>query len=156
MTSDLRVFVTLLKSDLETLGALEATLDNEREALEKRDLGALQNITVVKNRYLEKTRDNARQKVTWLSSTGLTTPRFLELLKTRAAPTFGLYAEAETRIAALRRKNAINGRLILRARQVNERLMDILRGKGVLPPDLYTASGRKLSAAEGSQPLVRA
>ncbi len=155
MSFDLQPFVTLLKADLNILGALEATLDAERKALEKRDIVALRELTGTKNHYLDQTRDNARHRVAWLSATGLATPRFLDLLRSRAAPVFALHAEAERKVESVRRKNAVNGRLILRARQVNERLMDILRGKGVLPPDLYMANGRKLSAAEGSQPLAQ-
>jgi flagellar biosynthesis/type III secretory pathway chaperone len=156
MTSDLNSFVSLLKTDIAVLSAMEQILAAERGALESRDLPTLQELTIEKNKYLNLTRENARKRLTWLDGTGLSKQRFLDLVRVKAASVYALYVEAEKKVRTIHGMNAINGKILARTQQANQRLMDIIRGKGVMPADLYTQAGRKLSADEGSQPLAQA
>ncbi|MBK8973146.1 MAG: flagellar protein FlgN [Hahellaceae bacterium] len=156
MTADLKVFIDLLKHDLETLALLERLLSEERMALESRDLRALQTLTPEKNTLLDTMAENTRQRIAWLDSTGMGKSRFLELIKAKAASVHALYTRAESELVRIKQMNEVNGRILIRTQQVNERLMDIIRGKGHLTADLYAANGQKTSSDGSAHSLALA
>lgn len=156
MSADLKIFIELLKKDVETLNHLECLLSEERAALESRDLVTLQTLTNQKNAILELMAENARQRLAWLESTGLSKSRFLELVKAKAPPVHALYMRTESELSRIKAINEVNGRILLRTQQVNERLMDIIRGKGHMTSDLYAANGQKMSADGAAHSLALA
>lgn len=153
MAADLNRFIALLKTDLSLLGQLEQTLLTERSALEDRQLDRLQQATQQKLDLLQQVRQNARERQSWLDSTGLPAKRFLELMAVKAPAVHSLYRQAEQKLGDIKRQNDVNGRILHRSQQVTERLLDILRGKGLVRTMVYGNDGRTRADA-GSGGMV--
>lgn len=148
MAPDLNSLIQLLKADHQLLTQLESLLQQEQTALENRELDTLQELTSQKNQLLHSYAEQAGKRRQWMEKTGLPAERFLALLSQKAPAVYGIYQRTEAKLKRVHHLNEVNGRILMRTQQVNQRLMDILRGKAADTPNLYGKSGQKTSGEE--------
>ncbi|ABC31420.1 putative flagella synthesis protein FlgN [Hahella chejuensis KCTC 2396] len=148
MSADLKVFIDLLKQDLQTLSQLEDVLQQERDSLEQSDIETLQRIIESKLPLLQQIESHARARMQWVSQTGLSIDRFLSLLKEKAPPVMKLYRQCESCLANIHKLNEVNGRIIARSQQRTTKMMQIIRGQSQ-HMQLYGKNGAEKSVGEG-------
>lgn len=127
--AELSQLIQLLKSDHQQLDLLEQTLLDEQNALENRELDKLKTISETKNRLLDQYGNHAVQRIEWMGKTGMKPREFLALLREKAPAVYAIYEKTESKLRRVQTLNEINGRILHRTQMVNNRLMDILRGK---------------------------
>ncbi|AZZ91378.1 flagellar protein FlgN [Hahella sp. KA22] len=147
MSADLKVFIDLLKQDLQTLSQLEDVLQQERDSLEQSDIETLQRIIECKLPLLQQIESHARTRTQWVSQTGLPIERFLSLLKEKAPPVMKLYRQCESSLANIHKLNEVNGRIIARSQQRTTKMMQIIRGQSQ-QMQLYGKNGTEKSVGE--------
>ncbi|MDX5298663.1 MAG: flagellar protein FlgN [Gammaproteobacteria bacterium] len=142
----------LLEQDLVTLSQLQATLADERKALDSRDTAVLQKITHDKDALLNQLRERARSKVCTLVNIGYRPEKghpgdFIRASGVR--PLIDLWEQAERGLRDVQFQNEVNGRVIGHLQRRLARLADIMRGKAQ-QPKLYGAQGQERSVGHTS------
>lgn len=148
---------SLLQEDLTNISQLEAILQQEREAITRRDTKNINRITQQKKELIQQLDGRAKSKATLLAKSGLgIRPGHVEesLRKLGDAELMTLWQESRSALENCKEKNMTNGLLISRSLQRTNKLMTIIRGQAKAP-SLYGQRGKETSYS-GSQHLGKA
>ena len=150
---------SLLKRDLANLDQLEKTLETEHEALSRNDMEHLDQAREQKDELLKAIRERAKRKIHILVNMGYRPD------SGRAASAFlreetgdeGLitaWQEAQKKLEACQRRNAVNGRIINHMQRRLTRISDIIRGSN--PNQSLYGSGGETRSLNASNVLTTA
>ncbi|WP_347329498.1 flagella synthesis protein FlgN [Marinimicrobium locisalis] len=149
----------MLAQDIQSIEQLQQTLEQERAALEQRDLSALPPVIEAKNQLMAALGEHALQRQAWLDSTGLSRDHegWQQWLKQRpeTASQVEEWQHLAERFAHCRELNEINGKIIHRSQQTLGQMLNLMRGQNNEGPSLYDARGHSGSSG-GSQTLGKA
>ncbi|MBB4866154.1 flagella synthesis protein FlgN [Pseudomonas nitritireducens] len=134
--------LNLINGDIEAASTLLQLIDDEYQALQARDLDALQKLLDSKLPLLQQLEQNGRIRTQALLQAGLSADRSGLAQIAQATGNAQLSARAEELSALLARcqdANQRNGRIIRSGQTSTERTLDILRGQDT--PRLYDRYG---------------
>jgi len=159
MTPSPELVSAMLTKDQTDIEQLQQLLELEREALAKRDHGALPELIEGKSLRLSALGEHALQRQNWLRSAGLSCDHkgwlhWLDQNPGTRTQRDDWEALAE-RFRHCREQNEINGKIIARAQHTLGRLLDVIRGQEEGAPELYNAKGRAGNTG-GSGTLIKA
>ncbi|GGC07819.1 hypothetical protein GCM10011352_37660 [Marinobacterium zhoushanense] len=137
----------LIEQGVELLRELEKLLQEERSALEQRDLEAIQRATSSKESLLAAIHENFTARHTLLSNLGVELSaegweRYLKTLPGENALKLGeLWQTLADALAQVQQESTVNQQIILRGQESTERLLNLLQGKNQ-KSQLYGSSGK--------------
>ncbi len=147
----------LLHQDLAELDTLSRLLDDEKDAVRRRDVAQLQQLADAKQKLIGNLEQRAKNKATLLAKSPLKVrPGEVrdKLASLNNAELLKLWDEAYKSMAHCKQRNLLNGKIISLSLQRTHRLMDLLRGQG----NQVTTYGNKGNSqhASGSTTIARA
>lgn len=148
-TPDWSLFDRALQQDIAHSEKLLAVLLSERQALETREYGDLENLIAQKKTWVERLESNAAQRQHWLSQRGLSDDfAALNAVKQQAPEVATRWETAAAAWRECQTANQVNEQICRRTRLVVERVLDILRGQTAASAT-YDAKGYSQRAQSG-------
>lgn len=155
----------LIAHDLASANELLTLLETENEALLSRDRDRISDILTRKQDLMITLEANAQLRESWLlnsypqlqnTNSDEKKPYWEEFLKYLGGPLLiQQWAQLRDTVQECKLMNDKNGKVISRSRQTIGQLLDIVRGKSINAPKLYTAKG-STKAQNYSQSVTKA
>ncbi len=137
------VIATQITSDIQACNTLLGLLDLEQEALQARDSDTIAKIIEQKIQPLNHLEESGKQRAQWanVSEIEKSSEAWNAMLNTLATDNIKKDWETlKTLTKECQHKNEVNGKVLVRQKQIYGRLLEILRGQ-TQAPSLYTATG---------------
>jgi len=147
----------MIEQDLAISRQLLSLLEQEKLTTQKRDFDQLKTIVEEKVHLLDNLESHAKTRSDWLSSLNqaATEENWSHFINNLGIPVLKeQWQEVTGNLNRCQQVNEINGKLLVRNRQIYSQLLQLLRGN-IEPTSLYTAGGNKHTTTT-SKTVIRA
>ncbi|PIE43336.1 MAG: hypothetical protein CSA50_05520 [Gammaproteobacteria bacterium] len=144
MTIALKTLFDFLDSDLNDLPHLEHALNEERLALQERNLSLLEQSQLLKQQVLQRLEQRTRAKSDYLAKAcAPNPPTFATLVRVSSnAELKAKWQLVQTLLNQCKQANSVNGKIISHSQQRVTKIMEIVRGQS-RQSSLYGSQGKR-------------
>lgn len=138
---------TQITNDIQACNTLIELLDREQDALQARDVDALADIIEKKAQPLNRLEESGKQRAVWANVPAVeqSSKAWNAMLEQLASDNIKKdWEKLKELTKECCQKNEVNGKILVRQKQIYGRLLEIMRGQSQ-SPSLYTATGAATS-----------